>query len=45
MNRPCDEVFAAVISAVALGRHEFGHMYLRMKSSALFEKRIRQWVS
>jgi len=44
VNRPFDEVFAAAISVVALGRQEFGHMYLRMKSSALFEKGIGQRV-
>lgn len=35
VNRPCDDVCAAVMRAVALGRQEFGHMYRRIKSSAL----------
>ena len=38
VKRPCDDVCAAVMRAVALGRQEFGHMYLRIKSSALEQK-------
>lgn len=41
MNRPWDAEFAAVIRAVAEGSDEFGHMYRRMKSSALKIKRPR----
>ena len=36
VKRPLDAAYAASIRTVALGRHEFGHMYRRMKSSALF---------
>lgn len=35
VNLLCDPSRAAVIKAVAEGRHEFGHMYFLMKSSAL----------
>lgn len=35
VKRPCEPLLQAVIRAVALGKHELGHMYLRMKSSAL----------
>ena len=36
VNRPRDAAYAASMRTVALGRHEFGHMYRRMKSSALY---------
>lgn len=38
---PLDPESAAWTNAVALGKHEFGHMYFRMKSSALQRRCVR----